>query len=362
MPGTIAVIQDVDEDKNYESISLLWLDANVNTSNNNLITQKKLRAAVNFLRTFNNPNDCAEWMQRRQVTAADDKIILIVSGELGRDFVPEIHELPQLIAVFVYCMDKVANEQWAKNHSKVLTVLTDSNELVSVVKSNQEKFQKLEELSSLPLSVYDSSAASSSKTENSSSGLNGDFLWFQFFIEVLLRMDKMEEDRQELVQLCQKTQAGNATQLQIVKEFEEMYHPGNAAWWYTRQSCIYRMLNKALRCQDLDTLLAFRSFITDLFRQLNDLQNNADLSSLQQLYRGQLMSKQELDRMKSSVGKYISMNSFLSTTLDRQVAVRFLRQPKDGLGPVLFEIEIDPLLQDAKPFADIAPSQTEYRL
>ncbi|UJR11075.1 hypothetical protein I4U23_015257 [Adineta vaga] len=70
------------------------------------------------------------------------------------------------------------------------------------------------------------------------------------------------------------------------------------------------------------------------------------------LYRGQLMSKEEFQVLQDSVGEFISMNSFLSTTLNRQVARSFLGDSND-LERVLFEINTDPRLDNIKPFANI---------
>ena len=39
-------------DENFETYSLLWLDAAVNDSNQNLQAQKKLRQTINHLKTF----------------------------------------------------------------------------------------------------------------------------------------------------------------------------------------------------------------------------------------------------------------------------------------------------------------------
>ncbi|CAF1679187.1 unnamed protein product, partial [Rotaria magnacalcarata] len=54
----------------------------------------------------------------------------------------------------------------------------------------------------------------------------------------------------------------------MIEEFDNSYKPDSAIWWYTRQSCFYRMMNKALRVQDFDTLFALRFFITDIAKQI----------------------------------------------------------------------------------------------
>ncbi|CAF1382840.1 unnamed protein product [Adineta steineri] len=61
--------------------------------------------------------------------------------------------------------------------------------------------------------------------------------------------------------------------------------------------------------------------------------------------------------MTNSVGQFLSMNSFLSTSRDRSVALHFGRLTPviSGVERIIFEIEIDPRLQ-TKAFADITQS------
>ncbi|CAF1399979.1 unnamed protein product [Adineta steineri] len=61
--------------------------------------------------------------------------------------------------------------------------------------------------------------------------------------------------------------------------------------------------------------------------------------------------------MKNSVGQFLSMNSFLSTSRDRSTALHFSRLTPviNGLERIIFDIEIDPRLQ-TKAFADITQS------
>src|SRR5690349_15975179 len=63
----------------------------------------------------------------------------------------------------------------------------------------------------------------------------------------------------------------------------------------------------------------------------------------------------ELELMKNSISEYLSMNSFLSTSRDRSIAIDFaqLVSMDDDNQPILFEIEIDPRLK-TKAFADVS--------
>ena len=200
--------------------------------------------------------------------------------------------------------------------------------------------------------------------ERSSTGLNGEFLHSQLLINVLLRMKPNEKDKQDLVALCKNEYKKNEDEIKLVNEFERHYHSSKAIWWYTRESFVYRMLNKALRVQNVNVLFLFRAVIQDLHVQLYEHQCQESV----RVYRGQWMLKVEVDHLRNSIGNLISMNSFLSTSLDRNVASRFLQYNESMTGSedfeaVLFEIDADPQIissamammnKDYKPFAKVS--------
>ena len=100
---------------NLESFACLWLDQSVNSTEDNLVTQKELRQVINHLRTFDNSDECEQYILK----ITQEKVILIVSGSLGRQVVPGLHDLPQFAACYVFCQDKKINEQWANKYHKV---------------------------------------------------------------------------------------------------------------------------------------------------------------------------------------------------------------------------------------------------
>jgi tetratricopeptide (TPR) repeat protein len=187
---------------------------------------------------------------------------------------------------------------------------------------------------------------------------NAIFMWFQLFIEVLLRMHHKSNARKELIDICKNSYKGNHQEMKIIIEFEKNYKSENAIWWYTRESCFYRMLNKALRVQDFDMLFSFRFFITDIAKQIRSeyekFIRTSDTRNVIHVFRGQVIGNDELELMKNSTGQYLSMNSFLSTSRARSTALDFARLTPitDGIQQIIFEIEIDPRLQ-TKAFCDV---------
>ena len=89
----------------------------MNSSEENIQAQQHLRTLINQLTTFDNDVVCEKYIHSLE---KDDRIILIVSGQLGQELVPRIHHLPQISLIYVYCIDKKHNEQWAKRFYKVI--------------------------------------------------------------------------------------------------------------------------------------------------------------------------------------------------------------------------------------------------
>ncbi len=223
---------------------------------------------------------------------------------------------------------------------------------------------------------------------------NGNFMWFQLIIYVLINMINVtksndeinkicseqgvdidvnnrepfyqllrrisdEEDMKrsipELADLCRQQYSDNDSQLKVVNEFQREYESELSIWWYTRDSFIYRILNKALRQQNIDILFLFRFLIHDIYILLQEQQKYFD-EDIILLYRGQWLPQTEFEYLKNSKGQYISMNSFLSTTKNRQLALIYAgsNDNKRNLISVLFEITANTRCTDLKPFADIS--------
>ncbi|CAF0944753.1 unnamed protein product [Didymodactylos carnosus] len=278
-----------------------------------------------------------------------------VEGNLGREYVPVLHDLPQLAAIYVLCAQKAFNEQWAKNYKKPLDrvngVFIDTDELVRKLSIDQTEREKLENDATIPLSFYNRSV-------QSSTSLNDLFMWFQVFIDVLLRMEHPETGREKLLGLCRKLYDGNLSETAILDQFETNYQSEMAIWWYTRGSCHSRILDKALRIQDLEILFYFHFFIADLYEQLKqDQKRFLDTSHDTNLYvyRCHVMSTKEFNQIKENVGEFLSINSFLSTSKNKTVALEFVKRycSSVDLQPVLFQIEINTLLE-TKPYSDIS--------
>ncbi|CAF1418416.1 unnamed protein product [Adineta steineri] len=330
------------DDKSLEIFSLIWLDANVNVKDTRE-TEVKLRSIINHIQKFQDIKQCQHYIEQ---TSEKDRLVFIVSGSLGREIVPFIHQLRQVISVYVYCIDKKSNEQWAIKFSKIKSVVIDLDELVSQIAADHKIQKKIEE----PLPIY--TFTTNVGAGKSTIGVNGQFVFSQILIDCLLRLKSNEMDKNELINCCQSEYVGNFTELNNLHEFQQDYSPDKVLWWYTKETFFYKILNAALRTQNIHMIFLFRAFIYDIYRQLQESQSKRPL----QVYRSQLMSSDELDSLKNNIGQFISINSMFSTSKQRTTALFLLGDITTQIDSerVLFEIDADPNIVNTKPFADIS--------
>ncbi|CAF1153935.1 unnamed protein product [Rotaria sordida] len=193
-------------DNNLESFSLLWLHDQVNTTKENQQAQKQLRQIINHLKTFDNEDHCQQYILS---ISSQDRIIFIVNDRL-----------------------------------------------------DQKTRTKVEE--PLSFNVY----SIHENIDQSTTELNGHFVHSLLLIDVLLRMKTIQQDKEQFISLCNNQYEGNLAQLAMIHEFDEQYTSEKALWWYSRDSFLYKILNKALRTQNIDILFLFRFVIADIYQQL----------------------------------------------------------------------------------------------
>jgi tetratricopeptide (TPR) repeat protein len=136
-----------------------------------------------------------------------------------------------------------------------------------------------------------------------------------------------------------------------LSEFQKQYSSDKAVWWYTRDTFFFKTLNAVLRTENIHMIFLFRAYIADIQNQLKTHQVKGSV----RVYRGQLISRDELKILQNSFGQFISVNSFFSTSTEDEQARLFINVSSiaENLEPALFEIIADSKAAATKPFADI---------
>lgn len=201
----------------------------------------------------------------------------------------------------------------------------------------------------LPITIFDPNQPIHSITSDS----NTQFLQFQIFTYFLshctLTNEQILDNKSQLITLCKDEYHDNSNQLKILQEFEHTYSSANALWWFTLDSFLYQLLTKSLIVMDIQFMCALRFFIDDLLRQLKQNQTVKN----QRFYRCYLMTDEELEIFKRSIGKYLSINRFFSTYINRQHALDFLPDDPTIYHRVLLKFDYKSRLDSIRPFANL---------
>jgi tetratricopeptide (TPR) repeat protein len=331
-------------EENKEDFALVWLDGNIDDSPDSLQKQMRLRNMNNYCQFYTNTQLCLDFMR----TVNNEKIFLVVSGVLAHSILPQIHSIRSVASVFIFCANCHDYLSLLDQYPKLVKIFTDENSLIESI----PKTIYLASKQTLTFSLFDQKQRPTKDLSKDSAS----FLWYQLLIDVLKQMPQTDYAKQQMLDICSNYYRANKQVLERIQQFRFMYTPTDAVSWYTADSFVYRLLNKALRIEDTELLYIFRFFIIDLCAQLERGHRALRDSGAGHLtlFRGQQIPDEEFDKLKQSVGILISTNGFWSTTRDLNVALSFVSQHSqmDGMKQILFEISADPNLK-AVVFADV---------
>ncbi|CAF3108862.1 unnamed protein product, partial [Rotaria sp. Silwood2] len=78
-------------DMHLEIFCLVWLDAS-SSGKDSRETEQQLRSIINHLKKFQDVASCKKYIHAR---TSKERVVMIVSGQLGREIVPAIHHVRQ---------------------------------------------------------------------------------------------------------------------------------------------------------------------------------------------------------------------------------------------------------------------------
>jgi tetratricopeptide (TPR) repeat protein len=330
-----------------QNFLLIWMDVSMDPMNKdcqNTLTQ--LRSVVQDINVFTQPDECIEFLE----TVENEKVFIIISGSLGQQLVPDIHNMPHVDAIYIFCGNRSRHDQWTKKWPKIKGVHTEIQAICNALKRAAKQCN--EDL--IPLSFVKAGEEGSSKNVDQ---LEPSFMYTQIFKEILFEMEYNERSIKNLATYCRTLHAGNVKELKIINEFEREYRPQTAIWWYTLECFTYQMLNRALRTLEADTIINMGFFIRDLHRQIEQLHQKQVASYRGKpfvVYRGQGLTTTDFEKLVKTKGGLMSFSNFLSTSKNQAVSLEFVEQAlakTDTVG-ILFKMSIDPSVSST-PFASI---------
>ncbi|CAF4753304.1 unnamed protein product [Rotaria socialis] len=171
------------------------------------------------------------------------------------------------------------------------------------------------------------------------------------------------EAKNEMLRACRLVYQNNEAELNRINEFEKKYNHDpdsdkkEAIFWYTRDSFVYRLVNQALRTGDPDVIHPYRFFINDLYSELLSIHRQYIEPDEEDfiVYRGQGLTLPELTSLRSSVGKLVTFASFISSTVDRELAYGYAKiAARQNVVSAVFEFHINTEYNNTRPYAYVA--------
>ncbi|CAM4934231.1 unnamed protein product [Rotaria socialis] len=341
---------------------VIWVDGNIDESHEDCQnTLAQLRATVSEVNVFRTPEECIEFLNKID----EGKAFVISSGALGRSLIHDIHGMPKVNAIYIFCDKKARHEPWAKDWSKIRGVFTSIKPICESLK----KVARECDHDSIPMSFIPKQCTSdAASNEQNLNQLPPTYMYSVILKGIILEID--DDDTKSIKALevyCKKQNIPDAE----INELKCKYHQKSPVWWYTCDMFLYGMLNRGLRSLDMKAMSKLGFFIRSLHLQLKQL-HQEQATNFQKpftVYRGQGMNKEDFQNLLDSKGGLLSFNNFLSTSMDQKVTTSFVQgalQKNEDVVGVIFIMKIDPsrMSSSITPFAMIhdhsaVPSEQE---
>jgi hypothetical protein len=308
-----------------ENFILIWLDKNIiETSDEYQNSIQLFQSFVNTIKLFSNPDEFRQFIRK----IIDEKLFIIISGSFGENLFPELEILPQIFSIYIYCNQKKHHEKWAKNFEKVKGVYTDLQSISNAFRRDIRQANN----DLILINIL-------SPTINSNA-----FICSLLLKEILLNIKSNDQMKKDFIEYSRFYYNKNSIELNLIDQYEKQdSNQISSIQWYTRECFIYSMINRALRLYDIEILNKIAFFIQDLHKQIKDLHIKSHDYKQLTVYYGQGISYDQFEKLNMNINGLISFNSFLLTTIDKEVSLNYAKQSQNNrdLVSIFFQIEID---------------------
>ncbi|CAF4917474.1 unnamed protein product, partial [Rotaria magnacalcarata] len=243
---------------------VLWVDGNIDENNEDCRnTLAQLRSVVSEVNVCTTPEGCIDFLNKMD----EGKAFVISSGALGQSLVNDIHGMPKVDAIYIFCGNKARHEPWTKNWSKIRGVFTSIKPICESLKKVAHECDH----DSIPMSFVPKrmlTKGTASSDEQNHNQLPPNYMYSVIFKEIILEInDPDSKSMNTLVKYCREKNIPE----QEINEFRHNYHSESAVWWYTKEIFLYGMLNRGLRSLDMEAMCKLGFFIRKLHLELEQL-------------------------------------------------------------------------------------------
>jgi len=160
-----------------QNLILVWLDPQIDAMNDDAFLNAviELERMVNTIRIFVDVDECFDFI----TDIKKEKIMLIISDELGSNIVPMVHNIPQINAFYIFCKNQSQNKGWVQQWPNVQKISTVIGDICEALKQDVQKYER----NFIPISFV---SASNQKFNGNLDQLDPTFMYTQILKEILL--------------------------------------------------------------------------------------------------------------------------------------------------------------------------------
>ncbi|CAM4890818.1 unnamed protein product [Rotaria socialis] len=349
---------------------IVWLDKNMNKHDNQRTLKKLIELDPN-IESFTSTEDFITYIRKQNAEHTTLHIIFIVSRSLIGEIISVVENYRSIIGIFIFCKSLENLEHFQCD--KIQEICTDGDELMNSIDMFLLRYHTTTDFSILPdqIGTHSDSLSSDYVINNQSPILTlkedqARFLWFNRMHQFMVTLENEDDEiaKQEMIRLSRQQFKGKSYLLSKIDEFNSQLlieDKERAIFSYTENSFIYQCVNTALRKENVSQVYSYRYIIKLICRQLKEQHvkfvekyNKKQKSRFLRLYRGQCLKFEDLQRLTANIKNLMSLNGFISTTTNKDVALVFLEQNlQKDMERVLMRINIDMTIEHSVAFADI---------
>ena len=332
-----------DHRRHLENFILVWLHTACDGQEPHI--QDYFQQFVTIVDIFTERDSCIDF-----ISDITDASIVFIMNETDHFIASILNDFPQVKYIYLLSTPETpeSNDTYRNDRMKTRGIFHDIKAIVTQFKQDTKHDEH-------NLIAFDIAPVQSTSIQNISNAQEASFMYAQLLKGILINMD--DDDMNGMIQFCRAQNTHNKIGLDLIDRFEKEYQPNRAIWWYSLDSFLYRMLNRALHIQDIDVLYHYRTFIRDIHRTISQLHVAAvernDRIPIA-LYRGQLIPSDDFEKVRTNIGGLLSIKRFLSTSENRDLALIFAGESDSNVAAVLLEILLNSThTSSSVPFASI---------
>jgi hypothetical protein len=191
--------------------TIVWLE--IPRDNKQIISESILRleSLVPPCQRFETVENCYAYLSR----LTTEKVIFIFDEQFARDIIPRINHLQSIVNIYVYNIDRIEElQEWLKDFPKVKIFDLDQIQCQRRMRANEP----------LPINILNIDGQTSRT-------IDGGYLHFHRFIDVILQKETKLPETTELIQYYRQKYREDEVNMQKINQFEETYNKENPLKW-----------------------------------------------------------------------------------------------------------------------------------